>query len=450
MYLNKPTGSTIKAAIVFVFLPFFWMSCSNITPTTWHEFHGNNGNTGFTNFPSKIANKLKWQFPVGDVGFSAPVVDDDGTIYIGNMSGDLFAIKPDRTQKWKEHFVGRLSSPAIGASGNIYVTNIQKITATNHSSSLFSVDKQGHSLTNWWFAFPDHGYTTAAPKTWSNGKDEFIFVPATTDKGPELFTFINDQGAKLIKRSPANCIPDEIINEGIKNPFEFHIEGIEFDVSVTNQSPPVAISTAVDGGKENPVIVYAAKNCHLMGFRLDPVQKSMTEIWVAPGVFSFYSPPAITTHGLILLGHGKTIFAHGIVDGKKIWEFVETTMLSGEYDGFYDTPAVLLGTSPSYNLYHQRIIAVDDQGKLQGGSFWAPSRNDASDASPLVTTKYVYAAFTSGLYTLDLKLKQVGHIAFIPGAKTTILSSPAIGPDGTIYMVDANGILEAFEEKEDR
>lgn len=450
MYKNKQNDHTIKRSIGLLFISFFWMSCSEVAPTTWHEFHGNNGNTGFTNFPSKIANKLKWKFPVGDVFFSAPVVDDDGTIYIGNSTGDLFAVNPDGTQKWKEHFVGRLSSAAIGASGNIYFTNIQKITATNHSSSLFSIDKQGHSLLNWWYAFPDHGYTTAPPKTWSNGKDEFIFVPATTDKGPELFTFINDKGARLISRSPANCIPDEIINEGIKNPFEFRIEGIEFDVSVTNESPPVAISTAGDGGSNSPVIIYAAKNCHLMGFTLDPVKQSMTEIWVAPGVYSFYPPPAITSGGMILLGHGKTISAYRLMDGKKIWDYVETNPLTGEYYGFYNAPAVLSGTSPSYNLFHHRIIAVDDQGQMQGGSFWAPSAADASEASPLVTTKYVYAAFSSGLFTLDLKLKQVGHIAFIPGPKTTILNSPAIGPDGTIYMVDANGILEAFEDKEDQ
>ncbi|MGH2564011.1 MAG: PQQ-binding-like beta-propeller repeat protein, partial [Ginsengibacter sp.] len=352
----------MKRISLYFLFACLWMSCKDSPPTVWNEFHGNSGNTGFTNFASQIANKLKWQFPVGDVAFSSPVVDNDGIIYAGNFTGDLFAIKPDGSQKWKQHLVGRLSSPAIGASGNVYVTNIQKITETNHSSSLFSLDKDGHSLKNWWFAFPDHGYTTAPPKTFSNGNDEFIFVPVHTDNGPELFTFLNQEGAVLMSRNKANCIPNEIVNEGIKNPFEFHIEGIQFDPSLTNEDPPVAISTKGDGGERSPVIVYAAKNCHLIGFTLDPVQHTMAQIWVSPYDYSFYPAPAITTGGVIVLGHGdKTLSAYNLMDGKKIWDYEVQSPLS-DYDGFYDCPAILLGTSPSYNLFRNRIIAVDDKG----------------------------------------------------------------------------------------
>ena len=440
MHIYKVTSYKIKRASVRVLISFLLMSCKDPGPATWAEFHGNNGNTGFTNFESEIATRRKWSFDVGDVMYASPAVDNDGTIYIGNSIGDLFAINRNGTQKWKEHLVGQLSSPAIGASGNIYITNFQTITKTNNSSSLFSLDKDGHSLPNWWFAFPDHGYTTAPPKTWSNGKDEFIFVPVHTDKGQELFTFINDRGAVLMKRSPANCIPDEIVNEGIENPFEFHIDPIKIEYG---RLGAVAISTIGNGENKSAIIVYAANDCHLMGFILDPVQHSMTEKWVKPGVYSYYPTPAITG-GIIILGEGKILSAYNLMDGKKIWDFDGSNPLDREYSGFYNAPAALLGNSPSYNLFARRIIAVDDKGNTQG-SFWPASlTDDSTDASPLVTTKYVYAAFPSGLYTLDLQLKQVGHIAFLPGPKTFIQSSPAIGPDGTIYMVDANGILEAF------
>jgi len=444
MHIYNLTSNTIKRAGVWILISFFQMSCKDPGPATWPEFHGNSGNTGFTNFESEIATRRKWSFDIGDVMYASPAVDNDGIIYIGNSTGDLFAINHNGTQKWKEHLVGQLSSPAIGSSGNIYVTNYQRITATNHSSSLFSLDKDGHSLANWWFAFPDHGYTTAPPKTWSNGKDEFIFVPVHTDKGQELFTFINDGGAVLMKRSPANCIPDEILNEGIENPFKFHIDPIE--IEYVERLGAVAISTIGEGENKSTIVVYAANNCHLMGFILDPVQHSMTEKWVTPGVSNYNPTPAITTDGIILLGQGKILSAYNLIDGKKIWEFNENNPLTGEYYGYYDAPAVLLGYSPSYNLFHHRIIAVDDKGNRQGASFYAPSASvdGATNASPLVTTKFVYAAFPSGLYTLDLQLKEVGHIAFLPGPKTFIQSSPAIGPDGTIYMVDANGILEAF------
>ena len=443
MNIIKLNAASIRAGIL-VLISFFLMTCSNTPVTTWHEFHGNNGNTGFTNFPSRIIKYLKWQFTVGDVKYSSPVVDDEGTVYVGNMDGDLFAIKPDGTQKWKEHLGARLSSPALGASGNIYITNIQGIESTNPSSSLFSLDRDGHPLPNGVFAFPDHGFTTAPPKTWSNGTDEFIFVPVKTDKGEELFTFTNDHGAKFMTRNAPNCIPDEIINKGIENPFEFNVSGI--NIRGENDMPPVAITTAGDGGDKNPIIVYAPKNCHLMGYRLHPDQKKMEEIWYAPGTYSFFPPPAtpaITSGGLIQVGHGKTISAYNLMTGKITWEYVDNNPLNQDFYGFYDAPAILAGTSPSYNTFNNRIIIIDDKGNKQGSSFGLASRTEIG-TSPLVTTKYVYAAFPSGLYTLDLKLNQVGHIDFIPGPKTSVHSSPAIGPDGTIYMVDPNGILEAF------
>jgi outer membrane protein assembly factor BamB len=175
----------------------------------------------------------------------------------------------------------------------------------------------------------------------------------------------------------------------------------------------------------------------------------MKEIWVAPGSYPYYSPPAITSGGLVIVGHGNALTAYNLMDGRKrVWEYVDNNPLNAWYNGFYDASAVLAGTTPSYNLFSHRIIAVDDKGNKVYN--FGTTLGDGGDASPLVTTKYVYAAFASGLYTLDLKLNPIDHIAFIPGAKTTVLSSPAIGPDGTIYMVDANGILEAFEEKKDR
>ena len=54
---------------------------------------------------------------------STPVIGEDGTIDAGSSNGKFYAINPDGTQKWvfKADSVGRMSSPAIGIIGAIYV-----------------------------------------------------------------------------------------------------------------------------------------------------------------------------------------------------------------------------------------------------------------------------------------------------------------------------------------
>jgi len=65
----------------------------------------------------------KWWFDTNDDCVGSPVIDKDGTIYIG--AGDFFAVKPDGTQKWKYEIPGIIdSAPAIDENGIIYVGSI--------------------------------------------------------------------------------------------------------------------------------------------------------------------------------------------------------------------------------------------------------------------------------------------------------------------------------------
>ncbi len=63
-----------------------------------------------------------WTFHLAEYdGASSPAVAPDGTIYVGNYIGDLFAITPDGKVKWK--FQAGLeikSSPAVAADGTVY------------------------------------------------------------------------------------------------------------------------------------------------------------------------------------------------------------------------------------------------------------------------------------------------------------------------------------------
>jgi|GEM_PF-4530539 len=67
---------------------------------------------------------MKWRFPTGGSVRSSPAIGASGTIYIGSLDEILYAIKPNGDELW--HFVaggphGQVWSPTIGPDGVIYV-----------------------------------------------------------------------------------------------------------------------------------------------------------------------------------------------------------------------------------------------------------------------------------------------------------------------------------------
>ena len=64
----------------------------------------------------------KWMFATGDKIESSPAIGPDGTIYVSSFDKNLYAINANGTQKWSVCSNAAIdSSPAIGADGTIYV-----------------------------------------------------------------------------------------------------------------------------------------------------------------------------------------------------------------------------------------------------------------------------------------------------------------------------------------
>jgi outer membrane protein assembly factor BamB len=77
--------------------------------------------TGLLQAFSQATNHILWQFPTGKYVFSSPAIAEDGTIYIGSASSNLYALNPNGTRKWSFPTDGEIqSSPAVGADGTIY------------------------------------------------------------------------------------------------------------------------------------------------------------------------------------------------------------------------------------------------------------------------------------------------------------------------------------------
>lgn len=66
---------------------------------------------------------VKWRLDTGAfVGTASPVVAADGTIYVGNSAGTLFAVRADGSLAWQRAVGGAIEgAPAIAADGAIWV-----------------------------------------------------------------------------------------------------------------------------------------------------------------------------------------------------------------------------------------------------------------------------------------------------------------------------------------
>ncbi|WP_324656499.1 PQQ-binding-like beta-propeller repeat protein [Bacillus cereus] len=85
--------------------------------------------------------KVKWEYKLYKKDdftvFSAPPsIGSDGTIYVGNSSGKLYAFSPNGSIKWiKDDVAYSNNTPVIAEDGTIYVTN-RKLTALNPDGTI--------------------------------------------------------------------------------------------------------------------------------------------------------------------------------------------------------------------------------------------------------------------------------------------------------------------------
>ena len=101
---------------------------ANLANCPQSKFLHDNKNTGQSKYNGPQTNTLKWKHSTGDgIQSSSPAICNAGTIYIGNVYSNLYALNPDGSIKWK-YTTGNIimSSPAIGSDGTIYFGSTDK------------------------------------------------------------------------------------------------------------------------------------------------------------------------------------------------------------------------------------------------------------------------------------------------------------------------------------
>ncbi len=436
---------------------------------TWSEYQSGNAGEGFLarNTEVAVSSLARWEANVGRVGFSSPVIAPDGTIVVGNLSGELVAINPDGSERWRTKPFNNstiMSTPAISASGQVFAV-VTRVVESELESLLVIVGADGAFL-QFSPAIESGRVTTASPRIF--GDHVFLYVPAqlavynlfgelvdigdnftcgqTVCGGSPILDFVTSllstigggvlECTLLLPISPSECWDNFVF---------------EFDGSVSNNlpqpDPTAVIFTHDDGG---PIIVALGNRC-MTGYRFNA--PNLEELWQQP-VYGgncgdrpvLHGSPANLGGGLLVIASEKgEVTAYDPLDGTEFWKYEtseEVPPVQSPFGPipqdplpgvpFLSTPASFV--RPIFIVGSNTVHLLDNNGQLMK-EHELLGRTQASFA---LSANHAYLGTSVGLFTFDFDMSSDFTV---DGEATSYVSTPAVGDDGTVYAVTNSGTL---------
>ncbi|MBF2046699.1 MAG: PQQ-binding-like beta-propeller repeat protein [Elainella sp. C42_A2020_010] len=445
----------------------------SVTPAAhaWPQFHADGANSGFVALRTSPARQPAWSIEVGPVLHASPVVGTDGTVYIGNMNGELSAFNSNGTLRWRRTLPRRgeriMASPSVGQDGNLYVIGTFAAIVRDHrdgrggierrvlQSYLHSYDASGNL--RWTHTFPEingqGGFTSAAPKTWSDGQTLYVFVPVLytySNQANRYLAVIDQSGAEvgryyLSTSERSNAVIG--VGPNIRGFFAdvlgkiwdcVRLSCIEFDVSglppvplpenVGWPHPPVAILDRPPHANQ-PLVIVDDNEQNLVAYRRSG--SCLQEIWrKTDRQPRNASAPSVLLNGLLAVGYSNGFFkVYDPATGNEVarpWPRVDSPIAA--------SPAAFV--RQMYTVSQRgRFLAIDNNG-----SIWKETYLGAeSMAAPAMSFNYLYVSDARGLSTFSPTLERVNTYQVEGGG----ISSPTIAANGTVYLI-AGGRLYAF------
>ncbi len=142
--------------------PYNWNFRTYFTPyeSAWPVFKHDTGRTGQSPYDtSDNPGQLEWSFSTLGSLTMQPVTGIDGTIYVGDHAGYIYAVSPGGETIWMLDLGNGslLASPAVGLDGTVYVGSFD--------GNLYAVDTDG--IVKW--SYPTGGPINSSPALGSDG-----------------------------------------------------------------------------------------------------------------------------------------------------------------------------------------------------------------------------------------------------------------------------------------
>jgi outer membrane protein assembly factor BamB/fibronectin type 3 domain-containing protein len=365
-------------------------SDNDLANSPWPMFGHDLTHTGRSPYNTARNNGIKkWSFKTDNAIQSSPVIDIDGTIYIGSIDHKLYALYPNGTMKWTfSTNLGIMSSPAIASDGTIYIaSNDPKLYAINQDGTkkwefLTDADVKIYSSIaigpdgTIYFGY-SHGFYNPDGKLYAvypNGNLKWNISP-----GPGGYSAPVVSSDGTIFFSSSNGKLYSIYSNGTKK-WDSKILNMSYSSPAIGQDGTIYVGSRVDT-YDGPADLYP-----------DGIQYAIypngTKKWSCHITGGSHSSPAIGPDGTFYIGYGDITYNYG-----KLYSFY----LNGTKKWAFDTGSSVM-SSPS----------VGSDGTIYVGSGYP--------------TFSVYAVYPNGTKKWNFRTGGV------------VISSPAIDSNGTIYI----------------
>jgi outer membrane protein assembly factor BamB len=371
-------------------------------------------------------------FPRADIQSSA-TIGQDGTIYIANLPGNLFALRDpgsgDRLEvAWRFHPARSTplhGTPALGPDGTVYLGFSGEAQAGQTGQvvgAMYAVrpPASGTEAASVWSVELGPGRVSASPTI---GDDGTIYAIG----GPGRLTAISPAGQIrwTAQVGPASKASPAIGSDGT-------IYCPSTDGKLYAVAPP-------SGGNEGSVRWTFNFGEHLGPTPLDIVENPATGAGGLPGGNGIGSgaSPMIAPDGMIYLGANNSNFYAIRPDGSLAWLYEADREKAGIWTAANlsaDNQTLFFGANKG-GVYALDRASGRPKWKFDiYGSVYASTALDRNGT--------LYAATTVGhLFALD---SATGQDVFDYDAGMALWCAPAIRPDGSLFTADRNGRMMLF------
>lgn len=292
---------------------------------------------------------LKWKFLTGGKIYSSPAIDSNGVVYVGSEDGNLYAVNPNGTMKWKFPAVGTPSCPSIGARGTVYIRS---------GSDLYSINPDG--TLKWKYSI---GLAFSSPAIDSNG---VIYVGG----GDWYLYAINPDGTMKWKYKTGVVFSMPLLSSpsiGASN--TVYMASVDGNLYAITPSGTLSWKYKMNGIKTLSSPVIGDGNDVYIGGpdgELYAVNNDGTLKWTYPTTYA-QSIPAIGEKRIVYIGGTDGLYAGK--DGALIWKFQTSDQIDSS-PMISNDGTIYVGCDDGY------LYAINSNSQGLAGSPWPAFHHD--------------------------------------------------------------------------
>jgi hypothetical protein len=455
-------------AIVYLFIqgcaPGMPPQTANSTPTGWNQIGGDYFNSNSALWATANLTATVFLGTVvkltqsGDPSVGTPVIGPDGTVYVSvydpKEGSHIESITPLATHLSADVFwagngiptaVGQISTPAIDASGNLYVVVNSLNSAPSQQypgvvqakDSVVKIDKTGKVVWTVMLVLP--AYQTPAPKLYFDpGYNKLnIFVPSRVGEIISLSVIDGDTGEL---HSVQAC--------------SYPISNSGGGATVTPSAPPAPpyaespVSGLFPDYEGKSWLVMPTNGCGINFYDLEATSQHGWEFGLAypkqinafpakSNITSYSSPSISRFSGYALIAESETgettIYAYDVTSGKRIprWQI-----------GGVDLCNVALATLWNSAVFcpYAGTMAIASVQPLDYSTLTPTIASTDGLEAAVISLNSIYVHARDGLFRYGTNFNLLNFVS-IPASNG---GGMAVGPDGTLYVAASDGNLYVF------